>query len=162
MKVSISQFFKIFTLIAFVLVGTSSMTSCQKKGCTDPTSDNFDTEAEEDDDSCEDPRVKFIGSYNATETGGVEYPLTINNSSSDDRTIILNSNYDLLDANGDPVPAFNLTATVSQSSITITTQNASGVSFSGTGTITGTTLTFTYTITAGGSFASYTSTAVRQ
>jgi len=156
MKVSISQFFKIFTLIAFVLVGTSSITSCQKKGCTDPTSDNFDTEAEEDDDSCEDPRVKFGGSYNVTETNSDPYSLNISNSSASDRSIILSSTW------GYPVSAFNVTATVSQSSMTIATQTAAGVTFSGSGTITGTTLTITYTITDGGGSVSATAVAVKQ
>jgi hypothetical protein len=142
-------------LAAFFIVGTSSMTSCAKKGCTDPTADNYDAEAEEDDDSCEDPRPKFVGSYNVSETG-VTYPLVITSSSSDDRGIILNSNWGF-----QGIDPFNLSATVSQSNLTIGTQTAAGATINGSGSISGNILTITYSVTADGQTDTFTATATK-
>jgi hypothetical protein len=152
----IFSIFKAGLLAAFFIVGTSAMTSCSKKGCTDPTSDNYDAEAEEDDDSCEDPRPKFVGSYNVSEPGDVTYQLTISNSSSDDRTIILSSNWGFPD-----VDPFNLSATVSQSDLTIAAQTAAGATISGNGAISGKVLTITYSVTANGSTETFTATATK-
>ncbi|MEO9531349.1 MAG: MbnP family protein [Crocinitomicaceae bacterium] len=40
-------------LIGLLSVSALTITSCKKKGCTDPTADNFQTEAEKDDGTCE-------------------------------------------------------------------------------------------------------------
>lgn len=37
--------------------------SCSKKGCTDPTADNYDASATESNDNCIAARDKFIGNY---------------------------------------------------------------------------------------------------
>ena len=37
-----------------VIAGTSVMTSCKKKGCTDPAAANYDASAEKDDGTCEE------------------------------------------------------------------------------------------------------------
>jgi hypothetical protein len=47
-----------FSLI--LVAGTLAMTSCKKKGCTDPTALNYDASAEKDDGSCEaDPGPSY-------------------------------------------------------------------------------------------------------
>lgn len=37
----------------------------KKRGCTDPLSDNFDSEATQDDDTCIPRRDKFVGEFDA-------------------------------------------------------------------------------------------------
>ena len=59
---------KIF-IAALCCVLAFSLTSCAKKGCTDPTSNNFDADATKDDGSCTfDAANKYVGTYLATDT----------------------------------------------------------------------------------------------
>jgi len=157
MKKSILNYVKMFAVASMFIFGVSSLQSCAKKGCTDPTADNYDADAEKDDDSCTDPRPKFVGNYNVTEPGSVTYSMTISNSSTSDRGIIVSTNF------GFPgVAAFNLNATVSQATMTIASQTAAGATIQGSGNIAGNTLTINYSITAGGDTESYVATAVKQ
>jgi len=157
MKKSLITYVKTFAIASMFIFGVSSLQSCAKKGCTDPTADNFDSEAEKDDETCEDPRPKFVGSYNVTEAGSVTYSLNISTSSSSERGIILSTNF------GFPgVAAFNLNATVSQATMTMASQTAAGATIQGSGNIAGNTLTINYSITAGGDSESYVATAVKQ
>ncbi|MFT4981060.1 MAG: hypothetical protein ACI9UR_000907 [Bacteroidia bacterium] len=51
-------------ILVFGLIGVVLVSSCNKKrGCTNPTADNYDSEAVEDDDTCIPTRFKFIGTY---------------------------------------------------------------------------------------------------
>jgi len=137
--------------------------SCQKKGCTDPTSDNFGSEAEKDDDSCNDPRNKFAGSYNAIGDAIVNYPLAISKSSVETRVVLINSNFGLRDSGENLVPAFNLNANISKSTITIPSQLVPSVSttFSGSGTINGNIINFQYSATTSSGNESYSVVATK-
>ena len=42
------------TILFFAVASLVAVTSCKKKGCTDPTAINYDSEAEKDDGSCVD------------------------------------------------------------------------------------------------------------
>ena len=45
------------SVLLLSVVGLFALGSCKKKGCTDPAAPNYDSEAEKDDGSCEDPIV---------------------------------------------------------------------------------------------------------
>ena len=45
------------SVLLLSVVGLFALGSCKKKGCTDPTAINYDSEAEKDDGSCEDLQV---------------------------------------------------------------------------------------------------------
>jgi len=152
----ITKFLSTTLLLSFLGFSLTTVTSCQKKGCTDQTSDNFDSEAEEDDDSCNDPRDKFVASYNVVEAGADPYTLTISKSSVEARTIILSTNF------GFPTPAFTLNASVNKANMTISTQTAAGGTFSGTGSLNGNILTISYSITQNSETQSFVATATKQ
>lgn len=61
MRIEVLLFASLFTL------GSLSLSSCKTEGCTDPESDNYDPDAEEDDGTCVPWRDKFVGTYNAAE-----------------------------------------------------------------------------------------------
>ena len=51
-------------ILIFGLIGVLLVSSCSKKrGCTNPTADNYNSEAVEDDDTCIPTRFKFVGAY---------------------------------------------------------------------------------------------------
>lgn len=51
-------------ILVFGIFCAVMISSCDKRrGCTDPTSDNYDSEAVEDDDTCIPTRFKFVGDY---------------------------------------------------------------------------------------------------
>ena len=56
----------IFILSAFTMV--ASVGCMEKRGCTDVNSDNFDSEATQDDDTCVPTREKFLGDFEANGT----------------------------------------------------------------------------------------------
>jgi hypothetical protein len=64
-------------LILFFLassIGIFSMTSCKKKGCTDPTASNFNSAAKKDDGTClYTPFINIIGSADTTISVGSTY-----------------------------------------------------------------------------------------
>lgn len=56
-----------------LLAGTLVMTSCKKKGCTDPNALNYDANAQKDDGSCEiddSPSYTIPSTYNFTDGNG--------------------------------------------------------------------------------------------
>jgi hypothetical protein len=141
---------KILKLLAFALViSTVSLnTSCTKtEGCTDPTAENYDPEAELENNTCVTQRQKFLGLYLANglcssgagnQTQGYFVEIRKSNQNLED---ILLFNVGNLFQN--PV-----VATVNRSQITIDRQDpdATGRYISGTGSIVGTKLTLSYKI----------------
>lgn len=152
----ITKFLSTALLFAFLGFSLTTVTSCSKKGCTDETSDNFDSEAEEDDDSCNDPRDKFVASYNVVEPGADNYTLVISKSAVENRTVVLSTNF------GFPVAAFTLNGSVKQATLTIASQTAAGATFSGTGSLSGNVLTLSYSITQNNVTESFVATATKQ
>jgi hypothetical protein len=152
----ITKFLSTALLFAFLGFGLSTVTSCSKKGCTDETSDNFDSEAEEDDDSCNDPRDKFVATYNVVEAGADNYTLAISKSSVENRTVILSTNF------GFPVAAFTLNGSIKQANLTVASQTAAGATFAGTGSLSGSVLTLSYSVTQNGVTESFVATATKQ
>ena len=65
---------KVNLIIITVLVGiisTSSLTSCKKKGCTDPSADNYNVDVKKDDGTCTYPVINFTPATNDGDvTGG--------------------------------------------------------------------------------------------
>ena len=45
--------------MSLVLVGMTAFTSCKKKGCTDPTANNYSAEATKDDATCTFPVINM-------------------------------------------------------------------------------------------------------
>ena len=118
------------------------MTGCNKNGCTDPEAINYDSNAKDDDGSCDLPRDSFLGSYSVQEscedTGTDAYQFTIS-AASDNSTDVFISNF------------FNIGAVVSASidgnTLTIAMQSGgTSSSFSGTGSIAGNTLTIQFSV----------------
>ena len=57
---------KTYLILSLLFLTSVVFVSCVKKrGCTDPLSDNFDSEAVQDDDTCIPTRLKFVGEYDA-------------------------------------------------------------------------------------------------
>ena len=85
-------YFKIITYRFIFCLSLSTTTSCSKKGCTNPKSDNYNPDAKKDDGTCVPWRNKFIGSFSSVDdctTTGSIYTLTITNSSGDENKIII-------------------------------------------------------------------------
>ena len=56
-------------IVLFSVACTILAMGCQeKRGCTDPYADNYDTEATQDDDTCVPRRDKFLGDFEANAT----------------------------------------------------------------------------------------------
>lgn len=150
------------TLVATMLfVGTSTLTSCGKKGCTDQTANNYDVDATEDDNTCTYDREQFIGTYSVTEScasGNYTYSLTISEASQNTVTVVLTNLGDF--------QSTTLNATVSGTSLTIASQtvdvSGTSVTFSGQGALNGSTLTINYGATYNGTTDNCTATCLKQ
>ena len=73
------------------LVGITALASCKKKGCTDPTADNFQTEAEKDNGTCEyttegNVTLNFTHNFDGTAVTSADF----------DQLLYTNANGDLL------------------------------------------------------------------
>ncbi len=158
MKLSNHLSLALFFVASLFLVTLS--TSCANEGCTNPFSDNFDADADEDDGTCILSREKFIGQYVVSETcpsGNYNFNINIVASSGSENGIIINNL-------GEFGAAFN--GTVDKSSVTIPSQSVSAqgltLNVNGSGTISDNSLIINYTYDVGGQGESCTMNCTKQ
>ncbi len=118
------------------------------RGCTDVYSDNYDSEATEDDDTCIPTRLKFIGEYDAhgtihagdnvlTSFEQVSLSITDETASEPDQLILGLTNFE--------VPIYQLsTLVVSQYKLSITNQTIGAYTYSGEMNVNGTVIEMNY------------------
>jgi hypothetical protein len=134
------------TLVASMLfIGTSTLTSCAKQGCTDSTANNYDADAKEDDGTCTYDRDAFIGTYSVSEICSgtpFSYNITISESSANTVTVTLGNFGDY---------SVTVNGTVSGTNLVIASQTVDvtgdAYTFAGTGSLNGNVLTINYTAT---------------
>jgi len=65
---------KTFILLTVATIGTMTFTGCKKKGCTDSSATNYNSEAKKDDASCVySPTITIIGATDTTVNVGSTY-----------------------------------------------------------------------------------------
>ncbi|MCB0704564.1 MAG: hypothetical protein KDC34_04615 [Saprospiraceae bacterium] len=132
----------------FVVFSLGAFSSCQKEGCTDPMSDNYNPDAKKDDGTCTPWRDKFLATYSVEQSCTGEAAKTgtlVASASSKGENMVLFS-----------FDGLNFTGTVATStSIVIESQtiNYQGqdVNITGSGALTESnkSLTLNFTISAG-------------
>jgi hypothetical protein len=136
----------------FFLSITLTFVSCNKKsGCTNPNSENYDDQAEVDDESCVNPRKKYVGQYNSFEqcntTPNQNFFIDVREANDNLTDILI---YNLANLFELPVRA-----TISQSTFVIEKQypdgNVAGRTVEGNGSIAGNTISIQYIIISPGS-----------
>lgn len=63
-----SNLLKNSLLLVTLLFTLAVFQSCKQDGCTDPSAENYDPDADNDDGTCINARTKFIGTYEASQT----------------------------------------------------------------------------------------------
>lgn len=122
---------KTFKIVSLLLVFASILTlsSCNRKGCTDELAENYESKAKKDDGSCTFARTKFLGTYNCSRSCSYEpnatFSMTITEGPNNNEILISNFG----DFN------FSLKATVSGNNLTFK-DNDPVATFEGTGYIT--------------------------
>jgi hypothetical protein len=147
-----------FIILTFTLIIVSS---CTKEGCTNPFANNFSSEAEKDNGSCQFDSDAMTGSYLINGTincgvGGVgnltnEFCNVYNSPSARHKVIMY-------------LPGVALTITVNESSLIVDNQTIDGYVYQGTGILNGNDLTLNisaYYLSTGES-CNYNLTGVRQ
>ena len=161
-----------FLLLLSLVVIIFSIQSCKKKGCTNSSAINYDTEAKEDGGSCQilgcidpassnynpyaniddgsciiDDRNDFTGSWtceeNSSQLGTSSYSVTISKSASDSTAILIANFYNLGSSN-------KATAIVNGNTFVINPQLVDNLNVAGSGTLSGTQINLSYTVSAGG------------
>jgi hypothetical protein len=66
MQVIPMKIMQVLGLVVVLFVGAATMTGCKTEGCTDPMSDNYDPDADENDGTCIPWRDKFLGTFSGT------------------------------------------------------------------------------------------------
>ncbi len=144
-------------LAALLGFGAVTISGCGKeKGCTDERADNFDSAAEEDDDSCDETAT--VGKFAGIWKFGNVYEINITRSG--EYRVSVTSDFGF---NG--VNPTSVNGSVSQSTITIPNQSLYQGNISGTITyVNASQITFVYTLSgfgASGGDGSYTDVLTR-
>ncbi|MCB0819341.1 MAG: hypothetical protein KDC13_01865 [Bacteroidetes bacterium] len=139
-----------FGLWALIISGSFALSSCGAKieGCTDPTAENYNPDADLEDASCITQRQKFLGLYSAGDACNLPpapqgYFMEVRKSNWNLDDILL---FNLSDRFFNPV-----VATVNRTSFTIERQDpdANGTYIQGTGSIAGNEITIQYELRYG-------------
>lgn len=130
----------LFFGLAFAL---TTVTSCNKKGCTDSMANNYSSKAKTDDGSCQFDRDAIIGNYliNGTESCS---DLGVDTFSNETMLITASSvakNKVVVNFGG-----LTISGTVSGTSLIIENQSLDGYTYSGTGSINGNILSLSMTL----------------
>ena len=100
-------------LLLLLAVATIGLTSCNKKGCTDPQAVNYDSDAMKDDETCNyKPVISITGSQSMMVTLGTIYVDPGATASNSDGTAVTVTP-DLSEVNTSVVGAFTVTYTAS-------------------------------------------------
>jgi len=138
---------KIHILSAFALIslGISSFTSCKDKidGCTDPTAENYNPDADLEDGTCITQRQKFLGLFSSSDACNIppapqNYFIEVRKSNVNLDDILL---FNVSDRFFNPV-----VATVNRTTFTIERQDpdANGTYIQGDGSIVGNEISIQY------------------
>ena len=139
---------KILFLASVVLISTTQLTSCKKKGCTDSTAVNYNEKAKKDDGSClYVPNISIIGAvdtaisvgttYNdpgatATNKDGSSVTVTTDNQVNETTTGTYDVTYTASNANGTATAKRTVNVVIGQDNWTVTwdvTSNCGTTSF---------------------------------
>ncbi len=139
----------VLLIMAFILI--AGINSCSKKGCTNKLAVNYDSNATEDDGSCDLGKQALYGTWLMTDTG-------VNNPSN---PIPITPSYNIVISEELSAPnrikIFNLANTpssiyaeyVNSTSLILPEQNNNGIDRTGTAVISGNKIRFTYYIGSG-------------
>lgn len=144
-------------LIFFGFMAFLTFTRCTQEGCTNPSAENYEVDADEDDGSCFFARDAFFSEYNVNEScdsGDWSYSMTITPQGGTDNGVVITN----LGGWEDPVI---ISAVINGSEISFNDTD-NDIIFSGNGTLSGNTLTITYDAAIDGNIDSCVATCVKE
>ena len=136
-----------YLILCFFMFGCLfSISSCSKKGCTNPKSDNYNPEARKDDGTCILWKDKFIGTFSGINncTPGSSFDITVTGTADDSTLIIEDNNQTIFNA----YASSEFEATIPEQS---QTSNGQQFTISGTFSLNGSNFTMAYDFSSGGS-----------
>lgn len=140
MQLDFAKNLRFIGLAVLTAAMTLTYTGCKTEGCTDPTANNYDEKADDDDGSCTYDRDAMIGTFSVSGSiaCGVSGNGTVSGSSFTIEESTTSTSKILVTVFG-----VSLTATVSGSSFTIDNATVSGFDYTGNGTVNGNTVNCT-------------------